>query len=50
MRVISDELHAQLVKILLQDPKVSVFQQLLMAQKAEATDANEITVKDEGKE
>lgn len=35
MRIISDELYARLVKILAQDEKVAVFQQLLLSQKAE---------------
>ena len=37
MRIISDELYARLVKILAQDEKVAVFQQLLLSQKAEPT-------------
>lgn len=35
MRIISDELYTQLVKILAQDEKVAVFQQLLLSPKAE---------------
>ncbi len=38
MRIISDELYARLVKLLAQDEKVAVFQQLLLSQKAEPTD------------
>lgn len=38
MRIISDELYARLVKVLAQDEKVAVFQQLLLSQKAEPTD------------
>ena len=37
MRIISDELYARLVKILAQDEKVAVFQQLLLSQKTEPT-------------
>ena len=37
-RIIDDKLYAQLVKILAQDEKVAVFQQLLLSQKAEPTD------------
>ena len=39
MRIITDELYARLVKVLAQDEKVAVFQQLLLSQKAEPTDA-----------
>ena len=39
MRIISDELYARLVKVLAQDEKVAVFQQLILSQKAEPTDA-----------
>ena len=47
MRIITDELYARLVKVLAQDEKVAVFQQLLLSQKAEPTDApDEITVKE----
>lgn len=35
MRIITDELYAQLVKILAQDEKVAAFQQLIMSKKAE---------------
>ena len=41
MRIITDELYARLVKILAQDEKVAVFQQLLLSQKAELTDAQD---------
>lgn len=34
-RIINDELYARLVKILAQDEKVAVFQQLVLAPKAE---------------
>lgn len=39
MRIITDELYARLVKVLAQDEKVAVFQQLLLSQKAEPTEA-----------
>ena len=43
MRVITDELFTKLVKILLQDEKVTIYQQLILSQKAEPTDnADEI--------
>ncbi len=43
MRVITDELFAKLVKLLLQDEKVATYQQLILSQKAEPTDnADEI--------
>ena len=38
MRIITDELYARLVKVLAQDEKVAVFQQLLLSQKAEPTE------------
>lgn len=47
MRIISDELYAALVKSLLQDEKVRMFQQLIMApvkydgETADGTDENE---------
>jgi hypothetical protein len=49
MRIISDELYAYLVKVLAQDEKVAVFQQLILAQRAEpAEKPDEIkTVEDE---
>jgi len=37
-RIINDELYARLVKILAQDEKVAVFQQLVLAPKAELTE------------
>jgi len=43
MRVITDELFAKLVKLLLQDEKVATYQQLILSQKAEPTEnADEI--------
>jgi len=38
MRIIDDKLYSELVKVLAEDPKVKVFQQLILAPKAEATD------------
>ena len=38
MRIISDELYARLVKILSQDEKVAVFNQLILSKKAEPGD------------
>lgn len=35
MRIITDELYAELVKILAQDPKIAAFQKLILSQKAE---------------
>lgn len=47
MRIITDELYARLVKVLAQDEKVAVFQQLILSQKAEPAEAaDEITVKE----
>ena len=47
MRIITDELYARLVKVLAQDEKIAVFQQLILSQKAEPTEAaDEITVKE----
>ena len=47
MRIITDELYARLVKVLAQDEKVAVFQQLLLSQKAEPTEApDKIQVKE----
>lgn len=50
MRIITDELYARIIKLLVQDEKVAIFQQLLLTQKAEPTEnkADEITVKSEG--
>lgn len=51
MRLISDDVYAQIIAILTQDPKVALFQKLLLAQKAEPAEnkPDEITVKDEVK-
>ena len=38
MRIIDDKLYSELIKVLAEDPKVKVFQQLVLAPKAEATD------------
>jgi hypothetical protein len=37
-RIINDKLYAELVRILSDDPKVKVFQQLVLAPKAELTE------------
>lgn len=48
MRLITDELYARLVKLLAQDEKVAVFQQLILSKKAEPGDApDEIKVNGE---
>lgn len=49
MRIIDDETYAQLIHILAQDPKVALFQKLLLSQKAEPTEtqSDEITIKSE---
>ena len=49
MRIIDDETYAQIIKILAQDPKVALFQKLLLSQKAEPAEnqSDEITVKSE---
>lgn len=49
MRIIDDETYAQLIHILAQDPKVALFQKLLLSQKAEPTETqpDEIIVKSE---
>ena len=49
MRIIDDETYAQIIKVLAQDPKVALFQKLLLSQKAEPAENNsdEITVKSE---
>lgn len=49
MRIIDDETYAQIIKILAQEPKVALFQKLLLSQKAEPNEnkADEITVKSE---
>ena len=56
MRIITNDLYALLVKVLAQDEKVAVFQQLILSQKAELTEIapaenkpNEITVNSEVK-
>lgn len=41
MRVITDELHAALIKLLAADEKVQIFQQLVLAQKLETVDTSE---------
>jgi hypothetical protein len=38
MRIIDDQTYAELVKMLLTDPKVKLFQKLLLSQKAEPGD------------
>lgn len=45
MRIISDELYAKIIKILAEDEKVAVFQQLLLAPKAEPTKSEKSTDK-----
>lgn len=49
MRIIDDETYAQIVALLAQDPKVVLFQKLLLSQKAEPAEnqPDEITVKSE---
>lgn len=49
MRIIDDDTYAQLIHILAQDPKVALFQKLLLSQKAEPAEnqPDEITVKSE---
>ena len=49
MRIIDDETYAQIIKLLAQDPKVALFQKLLLSQKVEPAENNpdEITVKSE---
>lgn len=49
MRIITDELYAQLVKVLAQDEKVAIFQKLLLSQKAEPTDKPDEIKASEGK-
>lgn len=36
-RIIDDKLYAEIIRILAEDPKVKVFQQLVLAPKAELT-------------
>lgn len=38
MRILSDELYARVIKVLMQDENVALFQELVMAPKAEPTD------------
>jgi len=45
MRIISDELHARLVRELAKNETVAVFQQLLLAPKQEETEAEETAEK-----
>lgn len=49
MRIIDDETYAQIIKLLAQDPKVALFQKLLLLQKAEPAEnkPDEITEKSE---
>ena len=46
MRIIDDETYAQIIKVLAQDPKVALFQKLLLSQKAEPAEnqPDEITI------
>ena len=48
-RIIDDTTYAEIVKILATDPKVALFQKLLLSQKAEPAEnkPDEITVKSE---
>jgi hypothetical protein len=51
MRIIEDKLYAELVRILSDDPKVKVFQQLILAPTAEPTaQPDEIKTENEVKE
>ena len=49
MRIIDDETYAQIIKLLAQDPKVALFQKLLLSQKVEPAEnkPDEITIKSE---
>lgn len=49
MRIIDDETYAQIVALLAQDPKVALFQKLLLSKKAEPAEnqPDEITIKSE---
>ncbi|MCQ2273063.1 MAG: hypothetical protein MJZ72_09825 [Bacteroidales bacterium] len=38
MRIITDEVYAGIIKLMLEDPKVALFQKLLLSQKAEPAD------------
>ncbi len=50
MRIISDKLYADIMRVLMQDEKVAIFQQLALAEKAEPTDKpDEIKTKAEVK-
>lgn len=51
MRIIDDETYAQIIAILAQDPKVALFQKLLLSKKAEPVEnqPDEITIKNEDK-
>ena len=40
-RIIDDKLYAEIIRILAEDPKVKVFQQLILAPKAELTEPDE---------
>ena len=40
MRIIDDETYAQIIKLLAQDPKVALFQKLLLSPKLEKADAD----------
>lgn len=44
MRIISDELYAQVLRLLMQDEKVALFQKLVTAPTAEQTGADEIKI------
>lgn len=43
MRIIQDETYARLIKLLQQDEKVALFQELVMAPTAEPSGDNQIT-------
>lgn len=49
MRLIDDKIYAQIVALLAQDPKVALFQKLLLSQKVEPAEnqPDEITAKNE---
>lgn len=49
MRIIDDETYAQILKLMLQDPKVALFQKLILAGKAEPAEnkPDEIIIKNE---
>ena len=51
-RIIDDKLYAEIIRILAEDPKVKVFQQLILAPKAELNapeEPAENTTESEGK-